>query len=524
MRHSSPKAVGSDNCLGIVTITFQDSAPVIEGCTKTITRTYTATDSCNNVATCTQTITVRDTTKPTISCPPAATVQCDSEKPAGANTVEAFKSQGGSVSDNCLGTVTITFQDSAPVIEGCTKTITRTYTATDSCNNVATCTQTITVRDTTPPVLRGVPADVTVECSNIPTAPTVARVATVATVTATDNCDPAPVVTYEGETREDGTCQNNYILKRTWKATDACRNTILATQIITVRDTTKPTISCPPAATVQCDSEKPAGANTVEAFKSQGGSVSDNCLGIVTITFQDSAPVIEGCTKTITRTYTATDSCNNVATCTQTITVRDTTKPTISCPPAATVQCDSEKPAGANTVEAFKSQGGSVSDNCLGIVTITFQDSAPVIEGCTKTITRTYTATDSCNNVATCTQTITVRDTTKPTISCPPAATVQCDSEKPAGANTVEAFKSQGGSVSDNCLGIVTITFQDSAPVIEGCTKTITRTYTATDSCNNVATCTQTITVQDTTKPTISCPPAATVQCDSENTCRGKHG
>ena len=296
-------------------------------------------------------------------------------------------------------------------------------------------------------------------------------------------------------------------ITRTYTATDSCNNVATCTQTIIVRDTTKPTISCPPAATVLCDSEIPAGANTFEAFKSQGGEVSDNCQGSVTITSLDSQPAIQGCTKTITRTYIATDSCNNQRR-TQTITVQDTTKPTISCPPAATVQCDSEIPAGANTVEAFESQGGEVSDNCLGSVTITFQDSAPVIEGCTKTITRTYTATDSCNNAATCTQTITVQDTTKPTISCPPAATVQCDSEIPAGANTVEAFESQGGEVSDNCQGTVTITFQDSVPVTEGCTKTIIRTYTATDSCNNVETCTQTITLDDTVAPALNCPPA----------------
>ena len=65
------------------------------------------------------------------------------------------------------------------VTEGC-GTIVRTWTVTDNCGNTTTATQTITVQDTQPPTLVGVPADVTVECTAIPAA---------ATVTASDNCD-----------------------------------------------------------------------------------------------------------------------------------------------------------------------------------------------------------------------------------------------------------------------------------------------------------------------------------------------
>ena len=48
--------------------------------------------------------------------------------------------------------------------------LTRVWTATDNCGNVATATQVITVQDTTDPVLVGVPADATVECDAVPAA------------------------------------------------------------------------------------------------------------------------------------------------------------------------------------------------------------------------------------------------------------------------------------------------------------------------------------------------------------------
>jgi hypothetical protein len=44
----------------------------------------------------------------------------------------------------------------------------RRWTATDDCGNAKTGTQVITVTDETAPVIAGVPADVTVECTAVP--------------------------------------------------------------------------------------------------------------------------------------------------------------------------------------------------------------------------------------------------------------------------------------------------------------------------------------------------------------------
>ena len=73
--------------------------------------------------------------------------------------------------DNCDDNVTITYAE-VRTDGACpdSYTLTRTWTATDDCANAASASQVITVLDGTAPVIAGVPAAETVECSAVPTA------------------------------------------------------------------------------------------------------------------------------------------------------------------------------------------------------------------------------------------------------------------------------------------------------------------------------------------------------------------
>ncbi len=173
----------TDNCDGSPDVAYSD-APDLSGCngSGTIDRTWTATDGCGNQTSCVQTITVVDTTDPVITCPGNTTIECD-ESTEPSNTGEA------TATDNCDGAPVVTYGD-VDDLDDCdgTGTITRTWTATDGCGNDSTCVQTITVVDTTAPVIT-CPADTTVECDES-TAP-----ANTGEATATDNCDGAPAIT-----------------------------------------------------------------------------------------------------------------------------------------------------------------------------------------------------------------------------------------------------------------------------------------------------------------------------------------
>ena len=115
----------------------------------------------------TQTITVNDTTPPSITCPGPVSVQCFSLVPA-PNTASV------TASDNCGGAVHVVHVgDSASNgTSSCNNVITRTYQGDGRVRQHGTCTQTITVNDTTPPSIT-CPGAVAVQCFSLVPAPNI---------------------------------------------------------------------------------------------------------------------------------------------------------------------------------------------------------------------------------------------------------------------------------------------------------------------------------------------------------------
>ncbi|MGB0423385.1 MAG: hypothetical protein ACPGED_03655, partial [Flavobacteriales bacterium] len=120
---------------------------------------YRAIDSCGNVEIDSYVVTVDDNIAPEFTAVPAdVTVECD-ELPVEEGIVTAV--------DNCVGDVEITYLGEVQNGEGCEYTITRTWAAFDLCGNRTDSTQTITVEDTTPPVVTFVPENATYECDEV---------------------------------------------------------------------------------------------------------------------------------------------------------------------------------------------------------------------------------------------------------------------------------------------------------------------------------------------------------------------
>ncbi len=512
----------SDNCAASADLVITSIDGSLAGsCPSSLTRTYTITDTCGNSVDVNQTINVNDTTPPTAGTPTAATAQCDTALPVAATTHAEFVAIGGSASDNCTAdaSLTITHVDGTLVGGVCGGTITRTYTITDECNNSASVDQTITVNDTTLPTATA-PTAVTVECDTaLPTAATTHAEFVAIGGTASDNCtaDASLTITHVDGSLVGGVCGGT--ITRTYTITDACNNAINVDQTITVDDNTPPAITAPSGVTVECPGDEPPAASTVAEFLALlGAVVSDNCTAQANMTITHVSDVSDGqtCPETITRTYRATDECLNTAEATQTIIVQDTTLPTATAPPGAAVECPGDVPVAATTYTEFIALGGTASDNCTSgtLLTVTSSDGTP-IGTCPGSITRTYTITDECGNSANVDQVITVNDTTPPTATAPPGTAAQCADSLPAAATTYAEFAALGGSAADNCTATANLAVTSfDGPLVGGpCGGTVTRMYTLTDECLNPVSVGQIITVNDTTPPTGTAPPGASVQC-----------
>jgi len=218
--------------------------------------------------------------------------------------------------------------------------------------------------------------------------------------------------------------------------------------------------------------------------------------------------------------YSAGNHCGHCTILKQHILVNDTIAPTFNnCPINITQECSDPIPAVAT--------GLTASDNCsadssivityVGEVTEYYnaqnQPSLP-IDACTTKIIRTWTATDECGNIGECVQVIELIDTTDPVFNTyNHYISVECDA---AAQNFVTA--------SDNCDQNVVITYTE---VLQsgGCMGVLARTYTATDNCGNTSQTVQYIALLDTTLPTFvgsngavnTLPVDITVQCSNVN-------
>ena len=187
--------------------------------------------------------------------------------------------EGSSLTYSWSTTCDGTFDDPAapqPVLTvggavGCGFSCTASLTVTDAQGLSDSDSATVSISDTLPPAVVGVPGSQTVQCNAVPPP---------AVVTATDVCDASVVPGY-AQTRVDGSCAGNYTLTRTWTAADDCGNSSSGSQTIVVQDTVGPAISCNTPATI-IPPEAPIAFTATAADNCSGASVQItgyNCVG-----------------------------------------------------------------------------------------------------------------------------------------------------------------------------------------------------------------------------------------------------
>ncbi|MBI5868658.1 MAG: HYR domain-containing protein, partial [candidate division Zixibacteria bacterium] len=120
-------------------------------------------------------------------------------------------------------------------------------------------------------------------------------------------------------------------------------------------------------------------------------------------------------------------------------------------------------------------------------------------------------ATDAAGNKDSCTFNVTVNDTTKPTITCPSDIVVD---NSPGSCGAIVNFSAP--LATDNCPGVTVGSVPASGTYFPVGSTLVTST--ATDASGNQQTCTFTVTVNDTQKPTVTCPGPMTISIPSGST------
>ncbi len=454
----------TDNC-GEVTVTLEEELLNSGGCLGVLERHYVATDECGNSTEAVVFIALQDTTAPVVENPADFTVECD-VVPAQPEVP---------VSDNCEGVVTVV--PSSVRIDGeCENSYTLiwTWTATDYCENVTVVSTTVTVQDTTNPILSEVPADVTISCED--------EIPAVQLPIGTDNCDDEVEVSHT-DMITPGECPNEYVITRMFRGFDNCGNQAMAVQYITVVDDINPTVEGVEALTFECD----------EDIVWQEPSYGDSC-GDATISFVDETISEGDCFSQYARIYTVTDACGNTATFTQVATVVDTTAPSFE---GSLVEIN-------RPCDDYLGNYVVVDDNCNEFE-VTFEDDM-VSGGCQGRVIRTYTAIDACQNASTFMQIITLTDEIDPTFEVlTEQTTYECGDE----------FSTPVVVFSDNCDEEVEV----STEVVDtevGCPRTITYTFTGVDNCGNDAVAVVVYTIVDTTAPEVIAPQGNEFSCDED--------
>ena len=364
--------------------------------------TLTVSDASGNSNSCNLNVNVIASTNTTLTCPADVTVDC--ELFAGITGAYGTPATGGVCGSGAAiilsnSLISGTFDDCF-VFE-------RVWT--DGTNS---CTQTITVEDTTAPILEAAPADVTLTFSD----PNLAT-----SLNFTDNCTADGSVTSIDDTSDQGTdpCSCDYYdfdITRYWLAIDACGNMDSLAQIITVEDDSIPTFSFPDPLVINNDPGV-CGAQldlTIADFIADDAPFS--CLDITNDALANygngnATNDIDGFypVGSYVIEFVVTDPCGNSAMETLNLEIVDSESFAVPC--FSFIDLNLDNTGNASITEA-QVLNGPIVDNCgTGNFTYSLSTSDYTCSDIGPLNTTTLTVTDDNGNQNTCTVTVNVFST-----------------------------------------------------------------------------------------------------------------
>ncbi|HIG62055.1 MAG TPA: HYR domain-containing protein [Gammaproteobacteria bacterium] len=394
-------------------VDVSNNAPAIFPFALGTTVTFTTVDAAGNQASADFVLSVDpDEVFPEITEPDAITVEAEGADgtPASNSSIAAFL-VGASATDNVDGdvgsAVTTDAGDVFPLGE-----TTVTFSIKDSSNNETTATSTVTVVDTTTPLISGV-ADGTfaaVDADGTP-ATDAGIEALGAAVSALDAVDGAVTVTSD---KPEVLPLGATVVTVT--ATDAAGNTSTATMTITIIDQTPPVVT---VTDIILEATGELGAETSEAALLAQVSSVDNVDGtgaVVSIALQSD---VLGFGDTLL-SVTVTDAAANASTASLVVSVVDSTAPVFSGTNQLIMTVDEEMDVPASDERVVAWLAGISAEDIVDGLTVVIDD-VPEVFPVGETMV-TFTSEDSRGNTAT--EFVSVIVAVGPAVMAPDAITV----------------------------------------------------------------------------------------------------
>jgi probable HAF family extracellular repeat protein len=436
-----------------------------------------ATDNAGNIGTASFNVIVRDTIAPAVTVPANITAA------ATARTGATVTYTGFGASDTGSG-VSAAGVSCAPA-SGSTfavGTTSVTCSARDNAGNLGSRAFSVTVNDTTPPVLStqtNIIASATSAAGAAVTYPPVTATDSITAVTAAGvSCAPT-----SGSTFPLGTTPVNC------SATDSAGNIGSTRFTVSVIDTTPPVVTAPASITVAATS--PSGAVVTYANATAVDPISGvNAAGVSCLPVSGSTFALG----TTTVTCTARDNANNAGSASFTVTVSDTTPPLITPPADITVTATS-------AAGAVVSYANATATDAVTAVSAAGVSCAPV-SGSTFALGTTLvncSARDTAGNLGTASFRVTVADTVAPTVSVSNNLNIAATS--PAGAVATYAAPTATDGQSGVTAAGASCTPASGTTFALG---TTTVNCSALDNAGNTGTASFTVTVSDTGAPVLT--------------------
>ncbi len=426
---------------------------------------FEATDLSGNVSTCMIQVNVKDADDPIALCRDAILYL----GPDGTVTLPVDSIDNGSY-DNCE----ITDRELSQTLFTCDDIGKRfvTLTVSDAQGNTASCSASVQVNDTVPPV--AICQDITVDLN------TMGMVTiTVGMINngSSDNCqiDTAYLSRYDFDCGDVGDNPVQLIVFDGSGNSDTCTATVTVNEM-------PPMVMCMDA-TLYLDEH-----GIVVVTPDDVDSVSDDCSMPTRMVVPDSLDCSNLGPNIVT--LIATDDSGNTASCTATVTVLDTIAPECHTMDL-TVQLDAD---GSVTLAGDALDNGS-SDNCT-IQSIMIDPDTFTCDDTGDPVIVIQTVTDQSGNTSTCTATVTVEDNLAP-ICMAHDLIVQLDAD---GMATIGNTALDNGS-TDNC-GIQNITIDQNMFDCADVGIDVIVTQTVTDVNGNTSTCEGVVSVEDNIDPT----------------------